>query len=276
MLAWLGENTMPAGMRLAASLALAALLLAPSSGAARPRKATARAAPVVSVRGQTRFLSKDPHGPLALAKGSGLSAPAASACRTWGDADGVWYTLDRLGHVVGKAEVTGMERYDVTNCDELHLEPVVGGAGAGIFASKGYQAAALSSWKPGGKALAELQGLIRRRDRPLGGRDLPLEQRTIAWKAPDGGEWAVVGGRRLTVLRREAGAWRVMHKIEPPRREEAALDRFMPVAVLDMNGDGKIEIVVHEDQLTSYSDFTLTPSSRGYRRIDAGIHGSTA
>jgi hypothetical protein len=84
-----------------------------------------------------------------------LRSPAASACRTWAKAQQVWLELDRWGNVAGTAELTGLDRYDVTNCDELSLTTVAGKAGAGIFVSGTYRRPTHAQWLPTAAELAE-------------------------------------------------------------------------------------------------------------------------
>lgn len=259
-------------MRLA--LTAAALLLFAPAAEARPRG-------VVSVPRQTRFLGKDPHGPLAVAKGSKLASPASSACRTWAARGSRWHALDAYGQIVGEAEVTGMDRYDVTNCDELVMASAVGEEGVGVYASGGYRPLALRPWTIAGAARQELRELVRRRDRSLPRSrlkepELGLGRRLLAWTTPEGQRFAAVGGRALTLLRRDRGAWVVLEQRTPGADEVTHADKFMPLSALDMNADGAAEIVVHERSIDSYADFTLTPRAGGYDLVEAGIHGAFA
>ncbi len=257
-----------------ASLLVAWSALAPLEAEAKPTHARASS-------GETRFLGKDPHGPLAHAHNGSLASPAKSACRAWGPIGSRWSALSALGDVVGTSEVSGAERYDVTNCDELSLESVSGKPGVGVFVQGEYQPMALESWSIEGRARRELEQLITRRDRKLPAssqkaKDAPLRARLLAWKTPDGHHFAVVGGRGLTVLERSRGRWRVLHQITPKRSEVAHADMYMPLAALDMDGNGSVEIVVHERFIDSYGDFTLTRKNGRYRELVAGIHGAFA
>lgn len=213
-----------------------------------------------------------------------MAEASDAACRTWAGDGSVWTSLDRLGRPVGKATVRGMERYDVTNCDELNLVTTQGAKGVGIFVSQGYVPAAISAWRPTGKAYADLVALVKTQDGTAHPHDIAFDRRMFSWKAPDGGSFAAVGGRSLAVLKLENGAWRVLHRASPPKPTVAYAKGFEPsiphaleiIGVVDMNGDGKVEIVVHERLDDAYGDFTLTPKGDGYRRIEAGIHGAFA
>jgi hypothetical protein len=281
-------------MRLAAIVVAALLLLVPGLAAAETRAPAAKssrgkpapraASPArarVAAPKQIRFLGKDPHGPLAVAKGGTLGSPAAGACRSWGPRGSVWKSLDALGQVVGKAKVAGMERYDVTNCDELVMKTVSGKAGVGVYVSGSYQPLALTAWKIEGKARRELESLVKQRDAALPKSslrepDAPLDRRLLAWETPSGDQYAAVGGRGLTVLRRQKGKWSVVHRITPRKIEVAHAEMYMPLSALDMNGDGQVEIVVHEHFIDGYGDFTLTPRKGGYDVVAAGISGAFA
>ncbi|MFO0555683.1 MAG: hypothetical protein U0271_45320 [Polyangiaceae bacterium] len=243
-------------------------------------------------RATTRFLGLDPHGPLARVNSKGaLSEPEDTACRTWGDAKGSWNALDALGKVVGTARVSGAERYDVTNCDELELERASGERGVGIFVRGTYKAVDLSRFKPPKRAMARLARLIERRDARLPAAqnkapDAPLRARMFGFRKGDDAPIVVVGGRALSVFRLERGRWHKLYEELPcePKDTKAQCaatvwspDIYKTVSALDMNGDGQIEIVVHEAFVDAYDDVTLTPDGKGgFKRVESGIHGAFA
>lgn len=263
-------------------LALGALPIASVEAKGSGSRTTAgKRAPLA---GPARFLGLAPHGPLARVDTRGgkrvVASPEDGACTRWGKVGDIWRTLDRLGRVVGRSRVTGMERYDVTGCDELTLEPIEGPAGAGVFVVGAYQPLALDAWRPAKKAQRALDLLIHARDRkmkepaftPSGVR----APERLGFETPDGVRRMIVGGRALSVLRFERGAWVREHQADP--NEEGGAERFQVVAVLDMDGDGAPEIVVHWDAGDSFNDFTLSldPAKGSWRLIESGISGSTA
>lgn len=228
-----------------------------------------------------RFLGKDPHGPLAVAIGRKLVSPPDAACRTWATKGSTWATLDAFGRIVGKARVEALERYDVTNCDELTMKTVAGSSGVGLYVTGDYEPAKIERFKLSVTAWRELEASIAKRDlalpkSSLTDPELPLAKRLLAWKTPGGDRFAVAGGRALSVLQRSKGAWVEVHRITPSRAELAHADMYLPVGVLDMNRDGRAEIVVHERHLDAYGDFTLTPARGSYRMVPAGISGGFA
>jgi len=295
-LSWRRKGTVINGsMRIRALLAALCLLvpgLALAKPGASPRKKRPVAAAKLETAGkkraararETRFLGNRPHGPLAVVRGRGVEEPANGACRTWGKKDEAWRTIGRLGEVVGEATVKALDRYDVTNCDELVMKRSSGKAGAGIFVRGDYTPLAIQAWTLDRKTLTELESRVTKRDRGLvrppawqpKEKPLALAARTLAFRTPDGTCWAVVGGRALSIFRRERGRWIVEHEQRPVKDEAQQRDHFMPIAVLDMDGDGAPEVVFHKDDLDSYSDTTLSRSKRGWQLVAAGIWGSTA
>lgn len=271
-------------MRLAALCLAAALLVSgPSLASPKGRAASPDRRRATIAQREVRFLGLDPHGPLALVKGRKLESPPPAACRRWGPKGSRWSSLDAFGRVVGEVEVVAMERYDVTNCDELALETRSGKPGAGVYASNGYSPLELGPSRATPAERKSLEAIVRARDAALPKarfdekkRDPALSARMLAFRTPSGEEIAVVGGRGLSVYRIERGAWSTVHEIRPKKTEVGHVDMYRPLAALDMNGDGDVEIVVHERDVDAYADFTLTRARRGYRIVDAGIHGAFA
>lgn len=270
-------------MRRAAWLLAALGVLASTDALAKPKRRPHPPRAAAPAPGVVRFLGLDPHGPLAVAKGQVLGSPDGSACRRWGPKGSRWKALDALGQVVGEAEVVAMERYDVTNCDELTLKTRSGKAGVGVFASKGYTPLALGASRATPAERRALEATVAARDAKLPRaqwdkkrRDVPLAERLLAWRTPAGEEIAAVGGRGLTVYRLTGGRWLAVHDERPKPAEVGHADMFRPLAALDMNADGRVEIVIHRRDMDAYGDYTLTPKGKGYEAIDAGIHGAFA
>jgi len=283
-------------MRSAAAFVLALFVLAPQIADAKPKSGRPHAAKVRAARGKTkarrdarpkesdevRFLGLEPHGPLAVARKGALDSPKSSACRTWAPLGSVWTSLDELGQVVGKARVTYLDRYDVTNCDELSLETTKGKDGAGIFVKGAYTPLALVPWKPPAKAQKSLlHHIAKERDPKLPkasekGRDLPIAERALMFETPSGEQYAIVGGRGISILRWTGQSWQSELEYAPKKSEVGFPDMFKPIAVLDMNGDGAFEVVMHERYIDAYADITWTRRKGKWISIEAGIHGAFA
>lgn len=263
---------------------LALVALPVGSAEARGRAGGAKPAKRVPSEGTTRFLGLQPHGPLARVEmrsgNRSVASPEDGACTRWGKVGDSWRTLDRLGQVVGRSRVTGMERYDVTGCDELDLAPTEGEKGAGVFVSGSYEPLAIAAWKPAKMHRRALDRLVRARDgrlkKPLFTPSGVRAPERFGFQTPDGVRRMIAGGRALTVLRLERGGWVEEHQAEP--LQDGGSERFQIVAVLDMNQDGSPEIVVHWDAGDSFNDFTLSfdPAKGDWKLIDSGISGSTA
>ncbi len=284
-------------MRSATAFVLVLLVLAPQIANAKPKSGRAHAAKVRPANekktmahgdvrprksAEVRFLGQDPHGPLAVARKGAVETPKSNACRTWAPMDSLWMSLDKLGQVVGQARVTGLDRYDVTNCDELYLETARGKEGAGIFVKGAYTPLALMPWKPTQKVQKSLQrhiAMVRDPKLPKAsekGRDLPLVKRALMFETPSGQQYAIVGGRGISILRWTGERWQSELEHAPKKNEVAFPDMFLPIAVLDMNGDGAFEVVVHERYIDAYDDITWTRRNGKWISIEAGIHGAFA
>jgi hypothetical protein len=233
-----------------------------------------------------QFLGKDPHGPLARVVSGKVVAPEEHACTTWGVRGETWKAVDALGRVVGEAKVTGLDRYDVSGCDELTLKRSSGKAGVGVFVRGSYEPLPLRRVSLPEEQRRELARRIAKRDSrvPKPSRriekkpELPLAKRMVAYREEDGPIRVVVGGRAFSVFRLEEGRWILEHE-QLPTAEEVweEPDTFMPISVLDMNADGRPEIVLHARLIDGYSDFTLTSDERHrWSEISAGIWGAFA
>jgi hypothetical protein len=179
----------------------------------------------------------------------------------------------------------GREYYDVSRCDELCVRLVRGRHGAGVYvdAHAPYRAAPVSVWRPSDADLAALHQVALAHEQGI--RDLdpshhvPIARRSFFFEWGASHErFAAVGGRSFILCAWRGGQWVIVHEERPsPRR--ATDDGYLPLAVMDMNGDGRPELVVHvRDQGgESYADETLSLRANGtWRTVVAGIYGSTA
>lgn len=267
-------------MRIAAMVAFL-LIAASGSAQADPKRAQPSQRKTAPAKHRpTQFLGLNPHGPLAVSVGGTIEQPEDDACRKWGVRGGEWQALDRLGRVAGKARVRELDRYDVTDCDELSLD---GAKGAGIYVRGPYQALDIEPFQPSKSQLVKLRKLVQRRDeaRPpsaSGKKDAPFRKRALLFSVKGQDPIAVVGGRALSVFRLGKKGWVLEHQIEANKQDTWDPNVFSVVAVLDMNHDGVPEIVIHESFIDGYNDSTLVlePEHRTWRSVAPGIHGGYA
>ena len=280
------------------ALALAGFLLllsAAATGAPRRNGRSVRPSTASSTRAashgrhvrqrptETRFLSSEPIGPLALVRAGTLSAPER-ACRKWGPVGSRWVELDSLGRPVGEVRVRAREYYEVSQCDELSVQPVRGRRGAGIYVAAGssYHAPAFVHWQPSASALKELGRLVGRRQQNIENLiaelRVPLSQRSLFFEQPGAKKYAIVGGRSLLVWRWAPDGWHLEYEQLPPKNRSQDLG-YKPLVATDMNDDGLPELVFHhrEEAGEWYADRTLSLGSDGrWKDIGTGIFGSTA
>jgi hypothetical protein len=232
-----------------------------------------------------RFLGSDPIGPLAVVNRGAVRTPRDGACRVWGPVGSRWSELDRLGKVVGTVTVSGRSFYDYSGCDELSVRRQSGRAGAGVYvdARDHYVAPPATKWSPDGAPRASLERLAAAHQASI--KDLDPSHPVAFADRAFFFEWgsahqrfAVVGGRSLLVVSWRSGAWTIAHE-ERPAKMRAVGRGFIALAITDMNGDGRPELVVHELEESGewYGDATFSMGASGrWTRIGPGIFGSTA
>jgi hypothetical protein len=249
-----------------------------SFGAAARGDLTLRVPPV-------RFLGADPIGPLATVEHGVIRRPERRACQKWGPIGSRWSELDQFGAVAGEVEVVQRNFYDYTGCDELSVRRVSGRPGARVYV-RGWascHAPVASRWEPDTGALAALEQLTIVRQKGIVNLDpshrVPFSKRVMFfdWGAAHA-QYAVVGGLSLIVCTRRDGKSVVVGEEKPPSRRGDE-HGYRPLAVTDMNGDGRAEIVFHELENKGewYGDATLSMQADGsWIKVPAGIFGSTA
>jgi hypothetical protein len=232
------------------------------------------AGPASADTARVRFLGSAPIGPLASVSRGALRSPHDRACRSWGAVGSRWKELDALGRVAGDVEVVRREYYDVSRCDELSVRLVRGHRGAGVYvdANAPYRPAPVSFWRP---SEADLETLYRL----AGARAREQRTRTFFFEWGTSHErFAAVGGRSLLLCAWRGGRWTIVHD-ERPDSLQGTDREYRPLAVMDMNGDGRPELVVHvrEGSGEWYADETISMHAGGtWGRVAAGIYGSTA
>lgn len=279
------------GMRILPGIVLVGLLVLPGFAAAKPRHhAKAKAAHVAPKPARpvtppaVRYLGGDPIGPLAVVRNGKVSQPSSSACRNWGDAGSRWTELDGYGRPAGEVVVTGGERYDVTNCDELAVKRTQGRRGAGVYVTSS-AARQTSPYEPsrlGETSRADLERMAIGVERTVKAVESGVKKAPRAMLVfqdrKSGARFAVVGGRALVIARWDGSRWIVEH-VQKPIDKKAIEGAYKPRAVVDMTHDGQPSVVFHglEGFGETYFDETLVRSKDGHWHVvEAGIHGSTA
>ncbi len=203
----------------------------------------------------------------------GTKKQPCGARSRWAKKGSVWTALDAWGQVAGSLTVSGSDRYDGTGCHQVSFAEGTGKDGLGVFVAKGsgYSPAPSARWNPAGDVVKHFEHLYSAQATAwVDGKtdatadhgktlffQLPKQQGSVEG-APTSRRpthWAVAGGRVLVVAYVGAtGAWKVGHVLAPNGKDHA----YEPLAVLDMNGDGLPEIVVHEEAGGVFTDRVLS------------------
>ena len=236
------------------------------------------AAKRLAAPGPSRFLASGV--PLAEVREGRLAAvgtrkrPCGAKSR-WAKASSRWHALDAWGHITGTLTVGGSDRDDGSGCHQVLFQEGTGRDTLGVFvaAGSGYAAAPSAEWKPAADVAKRFDALYATQEGAWVDGRVPRtreqeRRRTLYFELPrqEGGpegapsqrrpsRWAVSGGRVLLVgYVGESGAWKVGHVLSPTGKDHA----YEPLAILDMNGDGLPEIVVHEEASGVYVDRVLS------------------
>jgi hypothetical protein len=210
----------------------------------------------------------------------------------WAKVKSRWHALDAWGRVTGTLTVGGSERDDGTGCHQLRFTEGTGHDGRGVFVAEGsgYSPGPSAQWAAGAEKQRRFDELYAAQERAwTEGKTDPAgaARRTLFFKLPEQEAaeegsptqkrptaWAVSGGRVLVIAYVGAsGAWKVGH-VSPPNGK---VNAYEPLAVLDMNGDGLPEIVVHEEAAGVFTDRVLSfdPASMRWEKAVDGPGGAT-
>jgi len=240
-------------------------------------------------KGAMRFIGSGPSTPLAIVKKGKVDDAGVGCCAPWAVKGAKYQTVDAFGQIVGEAEISGGEGYDVSQCYELGFATKKGKAGVGVYVDPAFKAPKSVAWTPTPKEQAALIKVVA-----------DLEQAMVAtssYKCPDAKlhpfaqralffsfehdqtvplHYAVVGGPLLLVARLQAdGRW-IVRDLSTAQTDSCQPQAYEPRAVFDMNGDGEPEIIVHEDYGDSFGDLVLGYEFNGFRLVAAAVAGSTA
>jgi hypothetical protein len=234
------------------------------------------------------FLAGDPHVPLAVVMDGrtvGVHTSAKSPCgrkSRWGIIGSRWRAIDTWGQDRGVYLAQASDDYDVTGCSELSFAPALANDARYLFVSEAspWRAAPSSEWRPSVGEWAQLRSLAGTPPSgPAFAQCAELATDALAFRvvravgAVD--HYAVLGGADGYVIARQDAAWSIVNTWRQPVRGRGQC--FRPVAVFDMNGDGKPEIVMRFSGGDGWQDFVLSESASGsWESVAVSPGGSTA
>ncbi|MFO0588094.1 MAG: hypothetical protein U0441_11165 [Polyangiaceae bacterium] len=192
---------------------------------------------------------------------------------SWSKKGSQWTALDAWGQVAGTLTVSGSDQHDGTGCHQVSFAEGTGKDGLGVFVSKGsgYSPAPSVRWSPAADVEKRFERLYASQATAwIDGKPAASAEhgKTLFFSlpkqegSPEGApterrptHWAVSGGRVLIVAYVGAtGSWKVGHVLAPTGKDDA----YQPLAVMDMDGDGLPEIVVHEESSGVFNDRVLS------------------
>jgi hypothetical protein len=255
-------------MRYPTAILVSAGMLALTGGAtATPHEPTAAPA-TQGASTSSYFLAPDPHVPLAIVVDGHLSAaPRGHDCgdaHRWARIGSKWNALDEWGQIAGTFVVSAGTYRDATGCTEVDLSPASPDTRRHVLVS------ADSAWTaPTSAERAVGSGYVRAFDAlvaktiPDGvasARDVPARCTSISqhrrfFEVPGQGQFAVGTSNGGYVVAR-LGAddrWSVVASERSGWNGSSAVC-YRPVAVFDMDGDGRPEIILRRAKGTSWSD----------------------
>ena len=241
----------------------------------RLRRASARRPPIEHAP-SSYFLAANPHVPLAVVREGVVRSAVSPADRgkvcgsrqRWAAEGSTWYALDGWGQRAGIATVEVVEDFDVTACGEVYFAPKFDrNTNTTVFVStdSAYVPAASVEWKPQPSTRSTFQALLSKLAGPR--RKLPYVCSEVATSTRyfdyAGGKLAVGGvDGGLLIASFDGTAW-------TPERSETTSPLptcFRPVAVFDLNGDARPEIVLREvfGDGESWRDVVLARDGAGH------------
>jgi len=240
-------------------------------------------------KGAVRFIGSGPSTPLAIVQKGKIESAGDACCAPWAVKGASYKALDAFGQIVGDAQISGGEGYDVTQCYELELATKKGKPGVGLYVDGPFVAPKSAAWTPSASELASLGKTIAALEHalvenapyscPSAPALRPLADRALTFSFKDGKDvqqYAVVGGPLLIVARLQAdGRW-IARDFSDGYPNTCMQRAYEPRAVVDMNGDGVPELVVHDDLGDSFGDIVFGYEAGRYQHIASAVHGSTA
>jgi hypothetical protein len=207
-----------------------------------------------------------------VSKSGELFDVGSDCCAAFAPRGRRWRAVDAWGRIVGVAVSAGGRSNEATQCYESDLEVLEGARGA-IYATPDFPGSPSFEWTPTRPEQDSLRELVAHADALLASENgeppLELPARARFFTAPpDTSEsatahFAVVGGRALLIGRLTvSGRWVVSYlDAAMAAAGFASSDAYLPIAILDMTGDGYPEIVFRENAGPTWGDAVLHKSS---------------
>jgi len=254
--------------------------------------------PACRDQGAVRIIGEGPATPFAIVKNGKVSEAGMACCAQWARKGTRWKTVDAFGAVVGEAEISGGEGYDVSQCYELSFTKKKGSMGVGLYLDGDYAAPKSAAWTPNDAEKNSLAKIVSSLEAAMvpnavwdcgkipGIKPLkPLADRALFFTMPNDNstatvKWAVVGGPILVMARIQSdGKWVARH-VESYGADACQHRAYEPRAVFDIDGDGRPEVFLHFDWGDSFGDQMLTLGQAGFEgrwiEVAQSVGGSTA
>jgi hypothetical protein len=237
----------------------------------------------------TRWIATRTHTPLIVAtRGGGAREAGQGCCAAFARTGTRWNAIGRHGEVTGTAIVTGGAGNDISQCYELSLRIIDGSAGVDLYVSEQGMVRPRPSepWMPspeqehGFRRFAQRAELVLARGVEAAPADASqsLAARTLFFlMRGDDGEpvpHAVVGGSSLFIAALEGGQWTLRYVNTWIRPWAKA---YRPVSIVDVDGDGAPEVIVHRDEQESWDDLVLGLDlfTGAWQELASGVGGSS-
>jgi hypothetical protein len=270
-------------MRIAFAAAVTALLVATPVDARTRREH----------RATTFFLAADPHVPLAVVRARRLEQAVPDAgrghfCgskRRWAQVGSKWNALDAWGRVLGTYSVAAKDLYDVTGCAELAFAPKPANDLQTLFVSadSDFHPAPPTRWLPTAPERAALDAIVGAQTpsavRANYAQCTAISEEPRFFEVPGGGpnRWAVrAGDGGYVIASLTSDTWSVAHTERAPKEQPFAMCHRV-LAIFDMDGDARPEIVLRFSEGTWWGDVVLRLDDRGrWQTVAVSPGGSTA
>lgn len=281
---------------------LLALIVLASASTARAAPPPRRAPPRCDLHheapaGTSLWLASNPHLPLVESDAGGLSRPAPKeACKNperWGAPGRSYRVLDRWGQVRGEATVTRRERYRLSGCDEIMLGAPDDGAHLLVASDGAWQPGPSFEDRPSASQKAAFKRFVSGLDeRLVRGKPFlkePAAERLAYFRIgapgcqPDSldeaivGSYAVATGTYIVIAKYDAKfGWKAVY-LSPIPAQNGQYQEVALRAIVDLEGDGWPEVVVHSAEDTAFWDAVLHmhPVDRAWTEVVRSASGGT-